>query len=36
MTDFDKIFNIVKCNRLAKELLNSGMSVSDIKELWRV
>lgn len=33
MTDFDKIFEIVKCNRLAKELLNSGMSVKDVKKL---
>ena len=34
MTDFDKIFEIVGCNRLAKDLLNAGYDVEKVRELY--
>ena len=34
MSDFDKIFEIVGCNRLAKKLLDSGVSVEKVKILY--
>ncbi len=36
MSDFDKIFSIVGCNRLAKSLLDKGMTVEDVKEVYDV
>ena len=33
-SDFDIIFELVGCNRLAKELLDNGMSVEKVKEIY--
>lgn len=35
-SDFDKVFRIVGCNKLAKELLDKGLSVEEIEVLWEV
>lgn len=35
MSDFDKIFEIVGCNRLAKELLNAGYSVEEVESVYK-
>lgn len=33
-SDFDIIFSIVGCNRLAKSLLDSGLTVEDVKKMY--
>ncbi len=31
MSDFDKVFLLVGCNRLAKRLLDQGLTVEDVR-----
>ena len=33
-SEFDKIFRLVGCNKLAKELLDKGLTYEEVKEIW--